>query len=296
MFGFYVKKNFFDGWDNLWHIIVMNLFFNLVLLALSAVYIATAFIPMKALWQSLLGFFLILLSIIVMTWFVLAESYNCASIANFEKPSFKNYFCKLKQTFLPGLFLGLIIAFLLAVLFISFPYYFNMWKPSDGSSRSIAGLILMIISFWFALVCLLALQWFMPLHALMGGSFLKTLKKSFIIFLDNMGFSIAVALNNVLHLSIVILALYFGFTRTNPLFLLFAVFPAGILPGFTSILLSLTQALRLRLYKYDWIQNDMDAENVGNKNIPWDELLAHDRETLGPRTLKGIFFPWKDEK
>jgi hypothetical protein len=30
------------------------------------------------------------------------------------------------------------------------------------------------------------------------------------------------------------------------------------------------------------------------KNIPWEELIYEDRETLGPRTFRSFLFPWKD--
>ena len=32
------------------------------------------------------------------------------------------------------------------------------------------------------------------------------------------------------------------------------------------------------------------------KNIPWEELIYEDRETLGPRKLRSFLFPWKDDQ
>ena len=72
-----------------------------------------------------------------------------------------------------------------------------------------------------------------------------------------------------------------------------------IIPGLNGILLSSTNALRLRLYKYDWIEkmseNDPDFEKNRDKRneVPWDELLAEDKESLGPRKLSSFLFPWK---
>ena len=32
------------------------------------------------------------------------------------------------------------------------------------------------------------------------------------------------------------------------------------------------------------------------RQIPWEELIYEDRETLGPRKLKSFIFPWKDQE
>ena len=58
-------------------------------------------------------------------------------------------------------------------------------------------------------------------------------------------------------------------------------------------------ALRLRLYKYDWIEEmtsqDSDFINSRDKRseVPWDELLASDKESLGEFKLSRLLFPWK---
>ena len=54
--------------------------------------------------------------------------------------------------------------------------------------------------------------------------------------------------------------------------------------------------IRLLLYKYDWIEVNPGLSAKERKNVPWNDLLAKDRKLLGPRTLKGFFFPWKENK
>ena len=49
-------------------------------------------------------------------------------------------------------------------------------------------------------------------------------------------------------------------------------------------------------YKYDWIEVNPGLSAKERKNVPWNDLLAKDRKLLGQRTLKGFFFPWKDNK
>ena len=69
------------------------------------------------------------------------------------------------------------------------------------------------------------------------------------------------------------------------------------------------------MYKYDFLEERQQAsadqtsadqegtdegqvEQAGGKRrrvrIPWDALLAEDREQVGVRTLRGMIFPWKE--
>jgi len=45
------------------------------------------------------------------------------------------------------------------------------------------------------------------------------------------------------------------------------------------------------LAKYDWMEANPEANH---KKVPWAVLLAEDMERVGPRSLKGMIFPWKD--
>ena len=68
------------------------------------------------------------------------------------------------------------------------------------------------------------------------------------------------------------------------------------MPGITGIILAQNNALRLRLYEYDWMEEHPElSEKEARKSIPWKELIAEDVETLGPQTLKGLIFPWKQD-
>jgi hypothetical protein len=64
-----------------------------------------------------------------------------------------------------------------------------------------------------------------------------------------------------------------------------------IFPGPGGLLLFLDEALRLRIFKYDWLEANPDANR---RKIPWEALLIEEREKTGNRTLKGLIFPWKD--
>jgi len=94
----------------------------------------------------------------------------------------------------------------------------------------------------------------------------------FLLLLDNTLFSISLFIG-----TLIILAL--------------SAFTAFLLPGIASILLWLNEALKLRLYKYDYLEEHPDTKK---NQIPWDILLIEDREKIGKRTLKGMIFPWKE--
>ena len=49
--------------------------------------------------------------------------------------------------------------------------------------------------------------------------------------------------------------------------------------------------MKLRLYKYDYLEENPDAKR---NDIPWDALLIDERERVGKRTLRGMIFPWKE--
>ena len=176
-----------------------------------------------------------------------------------------------------GFSFGALLALVILIFRFAIAYYLgNFFK--DGS---LFNLLLTAALGWVLLVSIIALQWFIPLYFLQeNNGFKKCLKKSFIIFYDNVFFSISLFIYNVL---------LFAFSC--------AFF--FILPGLNGILLSSTNALRLRLYKYDWIEkmaeSNPDFENNRDKRneVPWDKLLAEDKESLGPRKLLSFVFPWR---
>ncbi len=68
-------------------------------------------------------------------------------------------------------------------------------------------------------------------------------------------------------------------------------FTALLIPGISVILLAHQIALKLRLYKYDYLEENSEASR--NK-IPWEELLYEEKVRIGTRTIKGMIFPWKE--
>lgn len=138
--------------------------------------------------------------------------------------------------------------------------------------KGMIGLASATFLFIISLIIMLSMQFFFPVYGLLNKTFYKTIKTCFIIFFDNTFFSII---------------MFFGIL----IIFLLSVFFAYILPGIITIFLWLSVGIKLRLYKYDYMDLNKEANR---KNIPWEELIARDRELLGRRTLRGLIFPWKD--
>ena len=95
--------------------------------------------------------------------------------------------------------------------------------------------------------------------------------------MDNTGFSIFMALYTIILGALSIL-------------------PIGFFPSIAGIGIAKANAFRLRMYKYDYLEEHPELKTPRERrNIPWEELIFEDRETLGPRKLRSFLFPWKEE-
>lgn len=267
MFAFFCKKNFCDIWDNLLHTIIINLIMLTLLLALAGLCVLTAYLPGSEGLKNIYMLFLLLISSIILHIFILAEGENAAKIANYESPKLAKFFKNIVPCIKDGALLGATVALLCGITFVSIPYY--------ASQGNMVGLVMMSIVFWMVLISVLALQWFLPIRSLMHNDFKKCLKKCYIIFFDNTLFTIGVGLVNLLNLAI-------------------TVFTLGILNGTATISITTTNALRLRLYKYDWYEVNPGLTRQQRKDVPWADLIANDKRILGPRKWKSFIFPWKE--
>jgi hypothetical protein len=256
MFGFLIKKAFFDMWDNLIRVVILNLGFILIFAVL-------VYFPL--LFQSIPVLFYISLAVGMSLLFVYSGmiSVMVSKIADYAKPEFRDTLGYLKETYPTSLLFALVNLALVFLFSVAFPVY--------GQIRSFVGPLASSFLFWILVFWVLAVQYFFPVQSRLDKKFGKILKKMFLIFLDNPLFSVGLLIGAAATLAI-------------------SVFTALLLPGIASILLWWNVALKLRVYKYDYLE-----EHPGDrKNIPWDALLVEDRERVGKRTLKGMIFPWKE--
>jgi hypothetical protein len=257
MIGFFIKKSFFDGWDHLFSLLLLNLGFVLAL-ALGFILPGSLDFPpwaAAALGVAGLAAASIWLSVCV---------HALAAVADFGSLRFGDIPGCVGRGLVPGLQVGAFVVLGYYVVTVGLPFYIGM--------GGIIGALAAGIVFWCAVVILLALQYYLPLRARLGGGLRKNLRKSFLLFFDNPIFSLFL----------------FLYCAAN---IVLSFFLAFLVPGLAGTALALNVALRLRLYKYDWLEEHPEAKRRG---IPWDELLEEDRELVGKRTLKGMFFPWKE--
>ncbi len=261
MILFLLKKNFCDGWDNLLSIIV----YNCTLLA----FLFGGFFFYSKL-SSIIGLGIAIVFLLLFIISIFAINQTTAKYADFKFVSIKETFFEIPNVWKDALLFTALLVVIALIAVKCIPFYYHM--------DNLLGLFLASVMFWVVFSTVLALQWFLPIQAQLGNKFKKTLKKCFIIFFDNIGFSIFMLIYTL------ILCVITYFTAT-------------LIPGFAGILLSYNNAFRLRLYKYDWLEEhaeELKQQGRRKARIPWGELIAEDRETLGPRSLKSFIFPWKD--
>jgi len=256
MIMYVVKKSFFDMWDNLYRIIFINLGF----MAIFAGYISLGFI----FGGNPVAFNIVCLTgILIINIYAGATSYFVADIADNKDPKFFEFFSYLKKTLIPSVVFTIVTFLILMLILTFFSVYFSL--------KNVQGMILATILFWIFISLVFSLAFFYHVNARFNNNLLITFKKCFLIFFDNPGFSIGLGIGTVI---ILMLSTIVGF----------------IFPGFAGVLLWWNVGLKLRLYKYDYLEENPSA----GKNIPWARLMIPDMEKVGKRTLKGLIFPWKE--
>jgi hypothetical protein len=260
MIGFLIKKTFFDFWDNMFRMILVNLGF---IASLAIPIFLPGIIPIPGL--SLLVFTAGLLWCFM---YLAAIALSVKAVSDYGIFGFSDFLVNLKEGWKTGLALGITCFLLYVIAKNAIPFYLQL--------NSLFGLFLAAVIFWTMATAVLSLQFFFSIRARLDTKLVKVFKKSFIIFFDNPGFAI------------------YSLLHTIVIFIISAVL-ALILPGPAGILLFLDEALRLRLLKYDWLDaNPNEAGSKKRQKIPWDKILIDEREKTGTRSFKSLIFPWKD--
>lgn len=258
MFGFLVKKTFFDMWDNMFRVLIMNLGFLAVLAIVFVLApVAGAILPL-ALGIAAVG-------VAALAVYAGGASRMCADIADYKQPGFAEFWTYLKEGVPSSLLLALtVVVYVVVVIFVDFPFF--------ASVKNLASWLAFALLFWVTVACALALQYYFPIRARLDKKFRKLIRKSFLLLLDNPGHTIGLFIGTIL-------------------ILIVSAFTAFLLPGPATVLLWWSAAFKLRMYKYDYLEANPDANR---RKIPWDALLVDDRERVGKRTLRGMIFPWKE--
>lgn len=257
MILFQIKKAFFDMWDNMLAVFMLN--FGYVLIVGAVLYL-----PYLLSFNTVLAYFGAALGIVVFNFYTGAASMVARDISDYGSLSFKAFFGYFKEVWKSSLAIGIITIIQAFILFIAFPFYIQM--------GGILGVAAMSVIFWVSVVWWISSQYYFPIRARLDTSIKKILKKCFMIFFDNTIYSLVLAIGTV---AVVIIS---GFT-------------AFLLPGLTSVLIWHQVGFKLRLMKYDYLEENPEADR---KKIPWDALLIDEKDRVGHRTLRGMIFPWKE--
>jgi uncharacterized membrane protein YesL len=186
-----------------------------------------------------------------------------SDIADYMQPGFAEFFGYVKESWVNSLLGTALLAAYLFVVSVAFPFY---------AGKGVVGWLALGLLFWVTVAALLAAQYFFPIQSRLDRKFRKIVRKSFLLLFDNTIFT-------------------FGLLAVALILFVASAFTAFLLPGIATVFLWWSTALKLRLYKYDWLEQNPGANR---KKVPWDALLIDDRERVGKRTLKGMIFPWKE--
>jgi len=257
MILFFIKKVFFDTWDNLLTIVLFNIGFSIIIAGFS--YLAFLFEPAG------IGYFItVIIAVFIFNFYASTVSGYMNELIAGTSPDLKQFPELFKKYFKSSAVISGISIIQIAALIIGFPFYFSI--------GGLPGLVGLVTLFWISVLWWAAIQYFFPVAAQLETSIKKQFKKSFILLLDNTFFSIFLGLYTIFTLGL-------------------SFFTALLIPGITVALLAHQVALKLRLYKYDYLEENKEANR---KNIPWAELLYEEKERIGTRTIKGMIFPWKE--
>lgn len=254
MKGFFIKKAFFDGWDNLIAICLINIAY------LGLIYLGfIVFMGVPSLSALAIPVLLLVISI-----FMGASASAVHNYSDYKGDTWSALRHGLVRNIRHSLFFALLLILAVLNVILIIPFYL-----SYGNAF---GILISVVLLWIELILLLCLPYYFPLmNHLPADRPLKTAKKCFIIVGDNFGFTIFFFLYNIVCAAM-------------------SVFTMGIIPGITGMQLAAEDAIRLMMMKYDYLEENPEADR---KHIPWEDILYDEKEKVGPRSLKNMIFPWK---
>ncbi len=211
-----------------------------------------------------LSFAVFVFGIALMVYFISAVIYVTWLTAEYSQWGFQDMIKGGMQLLLKTLMFVALNGIVYFLLSNAVPFYIAM----DNT----VGFAAVAVLFWVGVFWIMVVQYFFPIYCRMGDSFFKTWKKSILVALDNPGFSFFLLI--LVGISIMI-----------------SSWSAFMFPGVFGTILLLQGATQLRLKKYDYLEENPDADR---RRIPWRAVLQEDRTRVGKRSLRGMFFPWKE--
>jgi len=261
MLGFAVKKAFFDLWDNLIAIVLMNLA-TVALVAVSAFFVdqvATG-------WNGGAGLTALsaVAALAVIVVYLGGVALACAAIADYRAPTVASFAAGALHAAPAALSYYAGSVLLGVVLSVGAPLY--------AGFGNVIGLLALAGIVWLAAVWALAGALYFAVRARLESRVIPLIKKSILLLFDNLGFAVLLLVTAPV---IVTISLPFAFMFPGP---------AGAMQWVQS-------AVKLRLLKYEYLERNPQP---GRRRVPWNAVLVEERRAVGPRSLKSTLFPWKD--
>lgn len=271
VFGFLLKKWFFDLWDNFLPLIVVNLGFVLV-----AVVIGTA--PGLVAPDGTIAFFAVMGLLTACGFVYLGGVVGAArKAADFGSVGWQEFAGGFRRFFKPSLGLGVLVVLHIVVAGIATVFYAQFLRVDQDATRAletqnVLGIVALGILFWVSVLWWLVAQYFLTVADRLDRRGKRAFRSSLLLVADNVPFTL-------------------GMAFVAGLIAVLSLVTAFLLPGIAGLALWYQDGIRLLMYKYDYLEENPEASR---RDIPWDELLYDDRERVGKRTLRGMIFPWRD--
>jgi hypothetical protein len=250
-----IKKAFFDFWDNLGSIIVVNLGYFFIFAAME-------YSPLSLPKHPIFSIFTYYIKCSIFFVYTGAVNRVIKQRTDLLSASFSDFIPHLKSSWRTSLlFAGLVLSI------------FLIFKTSFYSLQLLNGFTFVLcfgMLFWIVLVFAIGLAYFFAFEARSNASFLACLKRAMLMLIDNPFFSLGLLVGAAI---ISAISAFFVF----------------VIPGIGALLLWYNLAVRLRSAKYDYLERNPSANR---RDIPWKRLLEGDMARLKSRTIKKLIFPW----
>ncbi|MBN2351506.1 MAG: hypothetical protein JXD23_02980 [Spirochaetales bacterium] len=257
MFSFFIKKTFFDMWDNLLAMFLLNVGF---------VFLVCGFFILPAM-TGITGTFLIFYvaaGVVVIAYYTGGVFRFTLDLSDNKRGGLVLFFKHLIGSWKQNLVSCVLALVLAAAALVAIPSYLL----ADSMVLVIIGGIM----FWAWFTAFLASLFFPPASVRLKKKVFSCLRDSFSFVFDNLAFCLAVFFFFLITLAVSALLFF-------------------MLPGPATALLWINVCFKIRLYKYEYLRTH---PGTAKRDIPWDELIAEDRNMLGKRTLRGMIFPWRE--
>jgi hypothetical protein len=257
MIGFLLKKWFYDLWD---HMLVLGLINIGFLLSIAVPVLSPTILAAVP----ILSYIIAIAGVVWSCTYFAAAAMVIKSLSDGGGFTLRGFLKSIRESWRAGIALGAIVIAIAYCIAVAIPFYLG--------ARSTIGLVAATTLFWMVLLIILVLQFFPAVRARLPGKPGETARKCLELFFDNTLFSMLVAIIDTILIAV-------------------SFFLAFMLPGPAGMILFIDEAVKLRLLKYDWLAEHQGADR---KKIPWDEILAEEKEMTGTRSLKTLIFPWKE--